>query len=172
MTTRTELKWGVVFGVAICVWTLALHFLGFYTVQLQNGQRADNAALIIPLVALYLAIRERRDRAGYLTVLGGIRTGVGTALVSWPISTAFLWFYHSVVNPAWLDLLINWTRQTMLEAGASAAEITGKVESLRSSGALRSQIIGSLVGTLLLSVVLSLVLSAALRRSPSQAVAV
>jgi hypothetical protein len=30
---RIGVRWGIVLGVAICVWTMALHVLGLYTTR-------------------------------------------------------------------------------------------------------------------------------------------
>jgi hypothetical protein len=64
---RIAVKWGVALGAAVCIWTLCVHFLGWYTTDLRDGRRADQAAIVLPLVSLYLAISERARQIGRRT---------------------------------------------------------------------------------------------------------
>ena len=163
---RGAIKWGIVLGVAVSLWTLGVHALGIYTTRLELARPVDIAATVIPIVVLFLALREARDRAPdrRLPVGRGLAVGVLTALVSWPISTAFLLFYHRVINPRWLDLLVAYEERRLRAGGASPTQIASQVERLRASGTLGNEIVGSLVGTLVFGLVLSLVLSLALAR--------
>ena len=158
---------GVLLGISVCVWTMIVHALGWYTTNLKWGQRADVAATVLPVLAIGLAIAERRrvNARQTLTMVQGIGTGLLAGLVSIPITAAFLWFYHHVINPAWLDHLITYERSKLAAAGASAAAIAQKVDGLVQSGRDASQLIGALVGTTILSLVLAVLFSAAFRRS-------
>jgi uncharacterized membrane protein YkvI len=168
---RTGVKWGVILGVAICLWTLMLHVLGWYTVDIANGERADIAAIILPVLAIGLAIRERRSRnpGQSLSIMEGMTTGMLVGLVSIPISAGFLWFYHHQVNPDWVTHLVNYHTRTMAAAGATAQAIAEKVRALRSGGQDAAQLTGALVGTIILSAILSLIFSLALRRRATPA---
>lgn len=90
MQMNTEIKYGLILGLGICAYTLLAHVLGFYTTNIGAGKYGDVAIILLPLVVLFLAIREKRARQGSLTFLQGIKTGLLVALISFPISTAFL----------------------------------------------------------------------------------
>jgi uncharacterized protein DUF4199 len=163
---KVGVKWGIILGVTVCVWTLLLHVLGLYTTRLQLGQYADIVATVIPIVILFLAIRERRARnpGQTLTIGEGLATGVVTGLVSVPITAGFLWIYHHYINPRWMDLLIAW-KEEQLRAQAKAPEtISATIEAMRASATDTAQLTGALIGTLVLSLALSLVIAAILRR--------
>ena len=167
---KIGVKWGIIFGVAICVWTLLLHVLGFYTTRLQLGQYADIVATVIPIAILFFAIRERRARnpGQTLTIGEGVATGMLAGLVSVPITAGFLWVYHHYINPRWMDLLVAWKEEQMRAAGTASEPIRTTIEGMRASATDGAQLTGALVGTLVLSLVLSLIISAILRRRNPQ----
>jgi hypothetical protein len=162
---KTAVKWGVILGVAVIVWTLVIHALGFYTTRMDLGQKADVASLVLPVAAIVLALLERRRTlARPLTVKESLATGVVVGLVSAPITATFFWVYHHYVNPEWLEILVRWNRDTMQAAGKSAAEIATVETRLRSSGTDLAQIRGAFVGSTLFSFVVAGVASLFMRR--------
>jgi len=166
---KVGVKWGVILGVAIAVWTMLLHVTGMYTRRLDLGHIADQVAIVLPVGALFLAIRERKRRDGGLTMKSGLATGTLAGIVSGVISGAFLWVYHHYINPAWLVLTIDWEQNRMRAAGATADSITARAEALRAGGTDVAQLTGAIVGSLVLSFVLSLIFSAILRTRRSSA---
>jgi hypothetical protein len=161
---RIAVKWGVILGVAVCLWTLMLHVLGFYTTNIAAGLKADLVATVLPVGAIALAIRERL-RAGPLSFGQVVATAVVVGLISVPITAGFLWWYHHYMNPQWVDYIIEHQRRTLGEAGASADEIEQMVMRQRASATARAQLIGALVGTLIISTVIGLVGALGLRVS-------
>ena len=161
---KIALKWGIALGVAICIWTAMLHVLGWYTTDLAKGQRADQVVTVLPLVFLYLAIREYSRRTGRAPKLvEAIGMGTLTGLFSLPVSSGFLWIYHHNINPQWLDLLVAYQRQRLVQSGATPEAIQLAAARLISSGTDRAQLLGSLVGTILLSVLISVLVWALMR---------
>jgi len=163
---RTEIKFGIIFGLGICAYTLIGHLLGFYTNNIRAGKYADVAIILLPIVVLFLAIREKRNLDGSLTLFRGIKTGLLVALVSFPISTAFLWLYHHHINPNWLEFILNYERNSLAQAGISAGEIGSRIDKLRIGNSDFAQIVGGFIGTLVLGFILSFILSVILRRKP------
>jgi hypothetical protein len=169
---KTAVKWGVILGVGVIVWTLVIHALGFYTTRMDLGQKADVVSLILPVATIVLALLERRRvLARPLSVKESIATGVVVGLVSAPITAAFFWVYHNYMNPDWLEILVRWNRETMQAGGKSAAEIAAVESRLRSSGTDFAQIRGAFIGSTLFSFVVALVASPFMRRAYSKPVA-
>jgi hypothetical protein len=154
---RTGGKWGLVLGVALCLWTLLLHVLGFYTTRLGAGQVADMIVTILPLVAVALALLERRRATARLQARDALLTGLALGVVSALISVPFLWWYHTTVNPEWVNLLVQWRTQQMTTAGSSAQEIAAAVESLRRGGTNGAQAAAGVIGSVMISLGFSLV---------------
>jgi hypothetical protein len=161
---KIGIKWGVILGVAVCLWTLAIHAMGFYTTRIAAGQRADMVALILPILAIVLALLERRRTTGVLTLGQAVGTGLMVGLVSIPITAGFLWYYHHSMNPRWVDYLVDYQRAKMTAAGASADAIAKADSVQRRSATDQAQLGGAIVGTLIISLVIAFVAGLALRR--------
>ncbi|MBI3789714.1 MAG: DUF4199 domain-containing protein [Gemmatimonadetes bacterium] len=158
-------RWGAMLGVGVCAWTMVVHLLGWYSTDIAAGKKADQTALVLPVVALFLAIREtRRRQGGRLTIPQGIATGLVAGLASLPIAAPFLWAYHHWINPHWNDYLIAYERARLAANGAAPSAIAQHVEALRRLGEDGAQVRGALTGTLLLSLGLSTLFAVLLRR--------
>jgi hypothetical protein len=164
---KIALKWGAILGAAVCVWTLAIHFMGFYTTNLAAGQTADIVATVLPIGAIVMALLERRRQLGRgLGMKDTLATGVLTGVVSIPITAGFLWWYHHHMNPQWLDLLVDYQKQKMLAAGLSADVVAMAETAQRAGGTDAAQLMGAAIGTPLISLVISLFAYLAVRRAP------
>lgn len=161
---KTEIKFGLILGLGICAYTMLAHLLGFYSTNIKAGQYGDIAITLLPILVFFFAIREKRNRLGQLTVLQGLKTGLLVALISFPISAAFLLLYHHYINPNWLEFLIDYERNRMTQAGVGASEMSARLDALRSGNSDFTQIVVGLVGTIIMALVLSLIFSLALRK--------
>lgn len=159
---RIAAKWGLILGLAICIWTLALHALGFYTTRLGAGRVADIVATVLPLGAVALALRER-SRTETLRFAQVMATALVVGLVSLVLTLPFFWWYHHVVNPEWSELLVAHLRETMTAAGRSATDVDKAIEGQRTSATDGAQLVGSIVGTVIFSVVIGLAASLVLK---------
>ncbi|HEX8638981.1 MAG TPA: DUF4199 domain-containing protein [Pyrinomonadaceae bacterium] len=166
---KTEIKFGLILGLGICVYTTVAHLLGFYTNNIQAGKYGDAAIILLPLIVLFLAIREKRNLNASLTLFQGIKTGLLVVLVSFPISSSFLWIYHHHINPNWLEFILDYEQNSLLRAGVSEAEIASRIDKLRAGNSDFAQIIGGFIGTLVIGFVLSSIFSLILRRKPRTA---
>lgn len=160
---RLATKWGLILGLAICVWTLALHGLGYYTTRIGAGQVADLIATIFPVAAIVMALRARR-RSDAITLRGAVGLALATGLSSLIVTIPFFWWYHHVVNPQWAEFLVAHQRETMLAAGRSIAEIEQSVAAKLASTTDGAQILGAIVGTSAISTLTGLVTGLAMRR--------
>jgi Protein of unknown function (DUF4199) len=166
---KTEIKFGLILGLGICAYTTLAHLLGFYTNNIQAGKYGDVVIILLPLAVLFLAIREKRMHSGSLAVLEGVKTGLSVALVSFSISTTFLWLYHHYINPGWLGFIVAYEREAMTRAGMDAAEIATRIDQMRAGNSDFAQLVGGFIGTMVLSLILSLIFSLILRRKPTRA---
>jgi len=161
---RTEIKYGLIFGAGICLYTLSAHLLGFYTTDIQIGKYGDIVIILLPIVVIFLAIREKRQVDGSLSLFQGIKTGLLVALVSFPISTIFLWIYHHYINPNWLEFIIEYERGNMVQAGLGASDTAARINAIRAGNSDFAQVVGGFVGTIVIGFIISLVISLILRR--------
>lgn len=161
---KTEIKFGIVFGIGICIYTILMHFLGFYTENIQAGKYSDIGILLLPIAVYFLALKEKTSRDGSLTLFTGIKSGLLIALISIPISTAFLWIYHHYINPNWLGFLLAFERNKMIREGATAQAMASRLNAIEAGGSDISQILGGIIGTIVLGLILSIIFSLVFRR--------
>ena len=159
---QTVIKWGALLGAAIAGWTLLIHWLGFYTTRIGAGQRADVVAIVLPVAAIVLALRERKQH-GSLSLGQAVVTALGVGLVSLPISASFFWWYHHHVNPQWLDYIVEYRRAAMVAQGAAPEAIAQMEAGQRASGSDVAQLTGALVGTTVISLLIGAVAGAVMR---------
>lgn len=159
---RIAAKWGIILGITICVWTLALHALGFYTTAIARGQIADIVATAFPIATIVFALRERL-RENPLSFAQVVSTAFILGMVSVAITIPFFWWYHHVLNPEWSELIVAHIRESMLAASASPGDIEAAVASQRSSATDAAQLTGAIIGTALFSTVIGLVAGAVLK---------
>jgi hypothetical protein len=164
---KVAVKWGVILGIAVCVWTLGIHFLGFYTTNLGAGQKADIVAIVLPVGAIVMALLERRRQlARGLTMKDTLAVGMLTGVVSIPITAGFFWWYHHFMNPQWMDLLITYKHQQLAAAGISIDAIMTVEQSMRAGATDFAQLMGAVIGTPVISLVISLVAFLGVRKPP------
>ena len=161
---KTEIKFGIILGLGIYAYTMIAHLLGFYTNNIQAGKYGDAAIILLPLVVLFLAIREKRNLNASLTLFQGIKTGLLVVLISFPISSSFLWIYHHYINPNWFEFILDYEQNSLQRAGVSAEEVAFRIDKLGAGNSDFAQIISGFIGTLVLGFVLSFFISIILRR--------
>lgn len=155
---RLTMKWGVILGVAILVWTACIHVMGVYTTRIQYANFVDQLAVVIPIGVTALALLEqRRLNGGKLGFWQGVITGVGLSAISSPIAVGGLWVYHHFVNPQWLDILVAYERVHLKESGLSADAVAARISQLQQGGQDRKQLVGGVIGTIVFGLVVSVV---------------
>lgn len=161
---RLGVKYGLLLAASVSLWTLIVHVLGIYTTRIRYAHVVDQAALVLPIVVVTLALlAARRRRDGQLSWRLGILTGLEVAAVASPLTVAALWIYHHAVNPEWLSILVNYERERLGAAGASPDAIALAVSRLQQGGTDRAQIVSGLLGTLAMVFALSVVITLLLK---------
>lgn len=154
------MKWGVIFAVAVILWTAAVHMMGFYTVRIEYADVVDRFALVLPAAAVTFAlVEQRRALNGRLAFSRGVLTGVAVAAVSAPITVAALWVYHHYVNPEWLSILVSFQKQKLTSTGVPTEQVAAQIAQLQQRGGDQPQITNGLVGTLMIGLVISVIIT-------------
>ena len=130
------------------------------------GLIADNVAIVLPIAAIVLALRERKND-GTLSFAQAVATALVVGLVSLPITAGFLWWYHHSMNPGWVDYIVEYKRASMTAAGATPDAIAQMETTQRASAADGAQFVGALVGTTVITLVIGAIAGAIMRtRTP------
>ena len=157
---RTEVKYGVITGIAVCSWVVVEYLLGFHTNRLEIGKYSDHFSMIIPFVTLFLAIREKRieTEEESLSVWQGIRTGVLVSFLSAVITAVFMLLYNNLINPGWQRAAMEMQKRQLMQGGMSLDAINTYMKDYEifMSGPIQFTMI--IVGTVAIGFVLSLIL--------------
>ena len=161
---RTEIKYGIITGIGICLWILAEYFLGLHTNKMEIGEITIYFAIIIPLITICLGIKEKRDKAnkGNISIYNGIKTGLMISLISTVILAIFLIIYFNYINPEYTEMGVAYHKTKMIRRGKSSVEIELETEKIRAMLGYVNQFLFGTLGIIgsgfIISVVAALVL--------------
>jgi hypothetical protein len=160
-------KYGLVTGAGFCLWLLAEFALGFHTTRPDLGQSTRYFSGLIPLVLLTLLLRQRRAAApdGQLPLGQGLRAGMQCSLVASLVFYAFVLVYQQFINPAGLDLLLDWKVAQLRAAGVAESAVRATIVSFRQFHSPLGLVVHYLVIWPLLGLGLSGLITLGLRRT-------
>lgn len=108
---KPEIKFGVLAGVALILWTLVQYALGFHTVHFRAGQITGYGAYVLIFVSLLMGLREKKeDYDGHFSVRHGMRAGVLQLMITAVIASSFMIIYDYKINKLWIEELVNWQK--------------------------------------------------------------
>jgi len=162
-------KYGLSTGAAVCLWILSEFALGFHTSRPGIGEYSGYFSGVIVLAALVLLLRQRRATTadGNLTLGQGLRTGFESSLVAALVVYCFLLVYHQFINPAGLDLALEWKVAQLRAQGVSETAVREEIVLFRRMHGPVGLAAGTLVGLPLLGLILSGLITLGLRRRPA-----
>ena len=140
------------------LWILAEYFLGFHTTSLDIGRYSGYFSFIIPVVFIFVALRERQSQtSGTLFLKEGINVGFRLTLISSIVLTVFLYLYNNHINPHWIDRMIEWQRKNLILNGASNDEIGRFVEQNSRQNNIFAQMVMNLINSAGVGVLITLI---------------
>ena len=159
-------KYGLTTGAGCCLWILAEFALGFHTTRPDIGEYSGYFSGVIPLVTLTLLLRQCRAAApdGTLTLRQGLRAGFQASLVAALVVYGFLLVYHQFINPAGVDLALEWKVAQLRAQGVTESAVREEIVSYRQMNSPLGLVTGTLVGLPLLGGAFSVPITLVLRR--------
>ncbi len=159
-TARVALKWGIILGIVLIVYTLIL----FLTDQAGN-QNLGWISLALSVTFIVLAMREFRTlNEGYLSLGEGVGVGTLVSAISGLISATFSTFYTFFIDTAFYERLTDTMQERLEEQGRSDAEIEQSAEIMKMFQNPGLSFAFSLIGAVLFGLILSLIIAAILRK--------
>ena len=153
-----EYRYGLLCGVGMSIWVLIEFALGFHTTSLEIGQYSGYASVFIPIVVIYVALKEQQTALNVVLPLkAGINTGFQIAIISAAIFTLFLFLYNNYINPEWIDAMVQWQRKKLILSGATDDEIGRFMNQNRKMNNSLGQGIMSFIGSTGLGVFVTLI---------------
>ncbi len=157
---QLELKYGLITGFGVCLWVLLEFLLGFHSTHIELGRYTGYGASMIPMVTLYLALKEKAGKEK-LSWTMGLKTGINISIIAAVITTAFFLFYNHLINPGWMRLAFYHGRSSMVGTPEELAMLEKQFEFYSSN---LYQTVGGIFGTVLMGIIISLIITFILRR--------
>jgi|GEM_PF-1278821 len=163
----TEIKFGIISGLSIILYTLLEYFLGFHSTRVAVAEYADYLAFLIPIAPLFFAMNHKRKSApeGQIPFGRNVMTGLTIAVISTVIATIFIIFYLKRINPEFSDARIAFESNKLFAEGIPEEIVIQKVNGLRLQYSFGAQIIVTFFGQLIFSTFYTLVLSSFLTQN-------
>ena len=163
---RTEIKYGLITGIGVCLYVLLEYVLGFHTTYPEIGEYSGYFSSIIPILAIFFAIKEKRDNAfgGVINFGQAFFTGLVVTIISAFIITAFFGVYNNYINPEGMEYLTQWKEQQMRAENISEDEIAATIEQYN---AMNNPMI-IFAGTFSMGLIITIIFAFLLRRSKPQ----
>jgi hypothetical protein len=160
-----ELKYGLFSSFLLFVWMVFE-----YTLLVPNyheiGSYIGFVAAIIPVIGIYLGIREKRFKTnfGYITFSEAFKTGIVITFIIAVLIVIFTYVYYEYINPNFVNYLAAETEKSMLQNNAGRDEINAAVTVISYQYSLNIQIIQQLLFILVGGTVISFIISMLLKK--------
>ena len=166
---RTEIRYAVGFALIVIVYVMIEHFLGFNTTRHDIGQYTRLTGVVVPALAVFFGIRAKRqnDLNGAMTFGQGVKAGAFIALVLAALTMLWFWLYSSVINPHFVETMLQFETAKLTASGASEAAIGENISGLRSMYSFPTMQIFLLIAGFVEGLLAALVSSLLLRKGPS-----
>jgi hypothetical protein len=160
-----SIRYGVICGLLTCFWMMSEFLLGLHNEHYDYGQYTEYFALFIPLVTIFLALREKRrsspSHASFANLLG---TGIFMAAISGLIIAAFFVVYIQYINPDWQNIIVAHKAQKLFSEGASFEQLANAAENYKTMSLSHNQFTFVFGGSFIIGSLVSLIYSTILRR--------
>lgn len=161
-TARVALKWGLITGITLIIYSTIL-----YTLSQTTNTWLSLIIYAILIGGLILGMREYRlANEGYMTYGQGLGLGTQLAAIAGFLSSCFTVFYTQIIDTGFQERLTEQVREQMEEKGnLSDEQIDQAVEMMQKFQSPGLQFFFGLLGTILIGLIFSLVIAAFIRRN-------
>jgi Na+/H+-dicarboxylate symporter len=158
-TFRVALKWGLILGLALTVYSLILYLT-------DNVGETLPSLIIYPIVIVGLIVGMRDFRTqnnGFMSYGQGLTVGVITGAISGLLYSIFNYFYTTFIDPAATERALDKLRDKYEEMGLSEEQIDSSMEMMQNmQNPLWTMAVG-IFSNIILALILSLIVAAFLR---------
>lgn len=154
-----EIKWGVIFMVAMLLWMLLERLVGLHSTHIDQHPIWTNLFAIIAISIYVLALRQKRDSQlkGVMTWKQGFLSGLGITVVVTILTPLGQYLTHTVITP---HFFVNAIDYAVASGNMSQANAVAYFS-------LGSYLVQAIIGALVMGVITSAVVAWFVRK-PTQ----
>lgn len=163
-----ELKYGLLGGLATCLWIALEYVLGLHAEHARIGAYAGLLSNLIPLAMLFLLLRKKRAAIydGRLSLGAGIGSALLAGIVAALIVYSGLTVYTHFINPAWVDQALELKVAAWRAEALAETEIQTRIVQFRRAYTPVGLLWSTLVGAPLLAGIMAVPLTLFVRTLP------
>ncbi|SMO82473.1 DUF4199 domain-containing protein [Solitalea koreensis] len=160
---KLEIRWGLIISVLSFIWLCLEYGLGLHTRHLNMLPYVTVFSLLIPVICLWLAIKEKRNivNRGSITFAGAFKTGAIISVIAAVLSLLSILLYFKVINPNFTSFMVEHMKAAALKNGTNVLE--AEVQARRYFG-LSNYLLQSFLSTLLIGLAISLIIAASIKK--------
>ncbi|MVM31028.1 DUF4199 family protein [Spirosoma sp. HMF4905] len=161
-TARVALKWGLITGITLVVYSIIL-----YTLDQTTNRSLSLVIYGILIAGLVLGMRDYRTaNGGYMSYGEGMSLGTLLAAIAGFLSSLFNVFYTQIIDPGFQERLTEQVRSQMEEQGKlSDEQIDQAIEVMQKFQSPGITFAVGIFMTILIGVIFSLIIAAFIRRN-------
>lgn len=154
---KIALKYGVFIVLFTFLWICLEYWAGIHSDYIDYHPLATLLSLVVPLILLYLAMREaQREDGGTFTYVDALKTGLVVTLVVAVLNPLLQWVFQQVVFPDYLEAMQANAEALQLAQGIDV-EVARRVATEEYT--LNSFLLRAFLGALAAGVVMSAILA-------------
>jgi ABC-type multidrug transport system fused ATPase/permease subunit len=154
------------YGVLLALVSI-LTLVIMYVANMQKSWTLSIIGFAITIYLLFAAIKSyKQGNGGFLKLSDGLKVGLATALVAGLISAFYSYIHYSIINPEYIDLILNEAREQM-ESSSQGMTEEQKQQALSFTESFTTPFMlstFSLIGSLFFGFIISLISALILRR--------
>ncbi|QMW01345.1 DUF4199 domain-containing protein [Spirosoma foliorum] len=161
-TARVALKWGLITGITLVVYSIIL-----YTLDQTTNRSLSLVIYLILIVGLVLSMRDYRTaNEGYMSYGEGMSTGTLVSAIAGFLSSLFTVFYTQIIDPGFQERITEQVRTQMEDQGTMSDEqIDQGIEMMQKFQSPGITFAVGIFMTILIGVIFSLIIAAFIRRN-------
>ncbi len=167
---RVGFKFGLAASIVLVGWMMMEHELGFNTTKHNIGQYTRILPPFIFYFFIYIALSTRKSHQGnVLFFKHGVQSGALTTIIYSSISTVWIYFYSTLINPFFYSTLVEYETKTMQENNTSVVDTAAKLQELEMTyGGSTLSFIMFFVFNCVIGMIVTLIISYFLRTKKKQ----
>jgi len=126
---KTEIKYAVLSAIALVIWVIAEHLLGFNTTKMEVGQYTQPIIALATLIFLFFGIREKKNKElnGQLTFMQGLKTAFYISFFYALLQGIWFAIYSGVINPDYATLSLHFKEKQLIAEGKTLQQISDEL---------------------------------------------
>ncbi len=159
--TNHAIKWGLILGIILIVYSLLLYFL-----DLTTNRALGWVSFLISIIIVVLGIKSFRDdiNNGVISFSKAFGVGILICLFAGIVSSIFTYIQLSLISPELVDKMIELTEEKLLERGISEDMIETQMAISKKFMTPSMMAIMSLIWFVVFGAIVSLIVAAILKK--------